>query len=599
MSSYFTTATILILIQCNSLTKIYDTWIDDYSCDAQQWSNCEGYLIYHGPYSSNLDTLSRSFECQHDSHLNILFYAKANCLFDTDDTLRVCINNDCKHHIHIPTASELVQNDSVCDDQWVDQSLNVSRIPIKSSTSFKLTFGVDSVFGSILLSDIQISCIPVYVPDRSNSVLFGLSWSSLAAIVYFSLYTLLLFCIAIYVAIKKEYDGIKKFFKTIFKMRKIYGSVLVHLYDTATDVGVMIDWWFLAQDEKRGYNYESIDMANLFWASVGFLTLYRIVGIIMVLMSEDRDDPRTYSFCAFLAVFDMYIIRTVWVAIENGEEEPHPKQRLVQLMESLCESLPQILLQTVFIIRGYNNQSLKESSSVTLVVLSLAASVLSITNKFVWIDRPVYTEYWRDPRTKSGGGCPFGINYRWILRILYRFSMIFVRFVGLSLIWVILGGAFLPMYIVFSWVYWLLLTGMSERSQTLIFANGKIHRTFTYCDFSYLRDNPKYWITVTSIALVSNAQNDGFGIQIGRFIEHILLLSVVTVFAFVDDIKCGICADSATRQAHSNQYISIFLVCGWAMFVIETTIGAYIVDTKATSGDADDAFRQIVNAFGA
>eukprot|EP01083_Nonionella_stella_P091228 254994_1 len=85
-------------------------------------------VMANDPYSSNAqhDTLSRSFECQHDSTLNVSFPANADCFFDADDSLRVSIND-------IPNASELVQNESMRDDQcqyYTHGTFNCIRINV-------------------------------------------------------------------------------------------------------------------------------------------------------------------------------------------------------------------------------------------------------------------------------------------------------------------------------------------------------------------------------------------------------------------------------------------------------------------------------------
>eukprot|EP01083_Nonionella_stella_P252787 870578_1 len=308
--------------------EISGSWSDDYSCKAGNWSNCEIIYndtdhtipLYHGPYSSNssYDTLSRSFQCKYHSNLSISFDARAECLDISKTSFFTVSIRDYEYDLSLP-------DDSNCDNSSIQQHYNISGNISVGSAIFELTFDMSTMDTNTFLSDIQISC--EYDPQNRSTL-----WSSFASIVYFSAYLLLLCGIAISVAIKDEYDGIKAFFKKIWKMRSIYGSVLVHLYDTATDVGVMIDWWFLAQDEARGYNYESIDMATLFWASVAFLALYRIVSIIVVIISEDREEFGSYCLSVILSIFDMFILRTVYAAVDDDADEPKRKQRFIQFL---------------------------------------------------------------------------------------------------------------------------------------------------------------------------------------------------------------------------------------------------------------------------
>eukprot|EP01084_Bolivina_argentea_P283608 485773_1 len=559
---YLITLTLFRVIRCE-ITIIEDKWNDDYQCDSptDEWSNCELIYendnnktiintkpIYHGPYSfsnsSNI-ILFRSFQCKYKSHVNISFYAAFNCLFDPNDFFTVDVNEQYDIFIENPNEypANTVQNPLFlsCDGIWDELYIQFKDTKVESLETFAVTFSMESVYGELALYDIQIECIPF---DRWSSVGFlNFRWSTIASVVYFGLYVLLLVMLAINVQLKHDYDGFKDFFKKIWKMRSIFGAVLVHLYDTATDIGVMIDWWFLAKDEADGvYNYESIDMNNLFWTSVAFLLLYRILNIIMVAIAEEKDNLLKYFFNLLLSFFDMYILKTVWVAASNGAEEPSGRQRLIQMMESVCESLPQILLQSVFIMRGYNDENLRGNSSVLLVSISLGASVLSITNKYVWLDEEMFWKDWREAELKPKCPC---INFRWILRVFWRFSTILTRLIILALVWVVLGGVFLPIYCIITYIWWMIYY------------------------WKYDIDSFKQLLVVSTMSLVSNPV-DGYTIvmYIFRFIEDIILMSLLTTFAYIDKMGCGICADKHLRQATNNVYISFFIIAGWSAFAI-------------------------------
>eukprot|EP01083_Nonionella_stella_P308707 1090432_1 len=88
-------------------------------------------------------------------------------------------------------------------------------------------------------------------------------WGTIAAIIYFSLYALLLIALTIFAHINEEHDSKRSFFKAIWNKRGIYGQVLVHLYDTATDIGVLIQWAILAEQESTGENIKSLDMNHI------------------------------------------------------------------------------------------------------------------------------------------------------------------------------------------------------------------------------------------------------------------------------------------------------------------------------------------------
>ncbi len=71
---------------------------------------------------------------------------------------------------------------------------------------------------------------------------------------------------------------------------------------------------------------------------------------------------------------------------ENGQILPEPSDTLmyVQLAESIAESMPMIVLQSVFIIQSANDDYLKSVS--LLITFSVIANLCTISSDFVWLD---------------------------------------------------------------------------------------------------------------------------------------------------------------------------------------------------------------------
>eukprot|EP01084_Bolivina_argentea_P235056 395652_1 len=163
----------------------------------------------------------------------------------------------------------------------------------------------------------------------------ALGWASIASIIYFSLYFFLLIGLAFYVHKTENHDSKKSFLKALWNKKSIYGQILVHLYDTATDMGVLVQWGLYAKQEADGENIESINMSYLFWSSVFFIILYRIIAIIIACFSaqSDRQTFCGYCFDAFLGLIDMYVIKAVYGAMKQDAKEPTVKQRMIQLTE--------------------------------------------------------------------------------------------------------------------------------------------------------------------------------------------------------------------------------------------------------------------------
>eukprot|EP01084_Bolivina_argentea_P278526 475875_1 len=144
-------------------------------------------------------------------------------------------------------------------------------------------------------------------------------------------------------------------------------------------------------------------MTVFVWCAISFLILYRVVTIIISIMtnSEENSDWSIWIFDIFLSIIDMYIIRTVYKSIKGDIEEPSPKQKMIQLAESVFESLPQVVLQSVFIIRSNNDPELAKNSSIYLVALSLISSLFSVTNKYIWLDKEAVVMYAKEAQVKA------------------------------------------------------------------------------------------------------------------------------------------------------------------------------------------------------
>ena len=96
-------------------------------------------------------------------------------------------------------------------------------------------------------------------------------------------------------------------------------------------------------------DYESIDMVIMVFSSIGFLLFYRL---ILVFIAIRKDDEAGGGDCTpddlYLSILDMYIIKTIYLSLKHDVEEPTPQQKVIQLLESIFESLPQVCLRVIF-----------------------------------------------------------------------------------------------------------------------------------------------------------------------------------------------------------------------------------------------------------
>eukprot|EP01084_Bolivina_argentea_P020696 38481_1 len=99
-----------------------------------------------------------------------------------------------------------------------------------------------------------------------------LKYSSILSIIYFSVNIILLSILAIVVYRQGGHTSVKSktYFKDIWSQRKIYAPLIIHFYDTATDIGVLYNWYQLMYKEQNtpDFNYESVNMEIFFWTGI-------------------------------------------------------------------------------------------------------------------------------------------------------------------------------------------------------------------------------------------------------------------------------------------------------------------------------------------
>ena len=115
---------------------------------------------------------------------------------------------------------------------------------------------------------------------------------------------------------------------------QIYSPIILHVWDTATDVGVVYDWMDAA--EVKGFWTEEV--TSLYYAvmSILFLTLYRVVSGIAVW--------RSLGWKSGLAQFgDVLVYREVYEAYVDEKIRPTVHFRWIRRMEGMSLLFPLFL----------------------------------------------------------------------------------------------------------------------------------------------------------------------------------------------------------------------------------------------------------------
>ena len=209
-----------------------------------------------------------------------------------------------------------------------------------------------------------------------------------ALILYASIYVVLVLGVSIYVynARKniyekdksrgnKDADGNKRpdnFLKQMLKAQEIYTACIVHIYDQATDIAVMVQWGQLLKTELDGENLPGVDMRTFFFPGLAFILLYRVISMFFAFyentrygrvrkklnkIKEEQHHPDNWveeeiktkyeglerqSFCTgvgdvILAAFDLYFVKVVYKEFQKGMYRPDQTHRSLQLCEALFE----------------------------------------------------------------------------------------------------------------------------------------------------------------------------------------------------------------------------------------------------------------------
>eukprot|EP01083_Nonionella_stella_P070868 189892_1 len=205
---------------------------------------------------------------------------------------------------------------------------------------------------------------------------------------------------------------LKHWGKLIYKKKKVYFSILPHIFDQATDVGVILQYhWYMKNDPHMQSN---INIKYWFYLSISILCIHRIVSCLAVWMN-------TRNLCnVLLQSLDLLIMRCIWTNYTLNTTERSTLQRLLEIIEATFESMPQLVLSMVFLLQTQQFD--------TIITLSVIISMWSLTSRVVSDDKALVNEDWQH----------LGVGY--LTRVSLRFLEISSRVSLYALLWARLGG---------------------------------------------------------------------------------------------------------------------------------------------------------------
>eukprot|EP01084_Bolivina_argentea_P117277 208295_1 len=239
----------------------------------------------------------------------------------------------------------------------------------------------------------------------------------------------------------KKNDGnlLKLWVKSVWSKKSIYWAVVPHIFDQATDFGLIYEY-YQGTSWNKG-NDTVFDTKWFFIFSLFTIIFQRFVSTITIYTMTKNIK------CTILQFLDLLIIKAIWVNYSLGLDEPCNPQRYIQILEACFESSPQILLSTSFILKSsFLNRNISE-----IAILSTLFSLWSLTSKIASDDKGMFPDYhdscdnpdlYRNLKLRLKSKPPFiFFNWQYFIRvILWRFFEISSRVCVCVLFWINLGG---------------------------------------------------------------------------------------------------------------------------------------------------------------
>ena len=123
---------------------------------------------------------------------------------------------------------------------------------------------------------------------------------------------------------------LKKWMKLTWSKKRIYLSIIPHLFDQATDCGVIVTYYgFVGNDDIE----KNVDVVYWFYLSILILIIHRVVSTYGVwLLTHNRLN-------ILLQAFDLLMLRAVYTSYKLNRDEPSTSQRYLGLLEATLEGI--------------------------------------------------------------------------------------------------------------------------------------------------------------------------------------------------------------------------------------------------------------------
>ena len=188
----------------------------------------------------------------------------------------------------------------------------------------------------------------------------------------------------------------KLWFKIVWKMRSVYCALAVHTFDVLTDVLVIISWW----DYEEIYgDVDNINTRTMALCGIIALSVHKLISMI-AFWAKEKSIIRV-----ILQLFDLLIFEEIYLTHEriliqlNNLSQDKKKDDAIETtstfkyvcnLEAIFESIPQSILQLIFLMR---TAWTTEGKGIFLAIslLSTIQSIISMTNSIINNDNTYMT----------------------------------------------------------------------------------------------------------------------------------------------------------------------------------------------------------------
>ena len=229
-------------------------------------------------------------------------------------------------------------------------------------------------------------------------------------------------------------------FKTVWKMRGVYSGLAVHSFDVLTDILVIIQWIQLAQTPNDCH--KNVDPQIMAWSGIAIMIASKAISAIAIFIKE-RNIRR-----AILQLFDLLIFEEIYethnkitsqikdkqsIEVKEGAVESTLSFKYIRSFEAIFESIPQSILQLVFIMRI---ESLDDEYSMGVIFfISIIQSIISMTNSILNNDNTqMQDNKWKKYKQRLPP------TFEFFKHAICRLSEVLYRIGLLALFWTVCGG---------------------------------------------------------------------------------------------------------------------------------------------------------------